>query len=179
MKNFLQTSVLALVLFSGSAVSAQTVNTTTLNVTLTSLFQITVGQVAVPIAMLTLNNYKNGSESGVMPAHLVVNATGGYNVQVSASTDLKNATDGTTIPVNTITVKPAYGLLNFTQPVKEIIFSPLPLSTSPQTIISSLDGETIRTFDVNYVIPVLMAPYYMNKSLGIYTTTLAYTLVAL
>jgi hypothetical protein len=182
MKNLLGYAFFILSLFTGLSASSQIPQgktaSTTLNVTLANVYDIQIGQSSVSIKMNSPIHFTAGNNSGKQTGHLSVSCNTGYEVKVSASTELLNGTSS--IPVNTITVKPELGAfkgMGTAPSVTDVTLMETPLyAAGPKTIILKNTGESKREYDVDYSISALTANAYMNKIPGNYSTTVTYSL---
>ncbi|RDI11216.1 hypothetical protein DEU42_106150 [Flavobacterium sp. AG291] len=174
--------LLAAPFFTVPSILAQTTGTTNLNVNLASVLAIEVSDPTVVIQMNTPAHFSSGSTTGTLSDHLKVTANEGFTVTVEAAGNLSNA--GEEIPVSTVVVSSSsgsyLGASGSTAPTTNPTFpsSALALSSSaPVTIISCATGD-LRGYDVAYSIPAANTPSYLDKTPGVYTTLLTYTIVA-
>jgi hypothetical protein len=180
MKNFLKVASFAIVALSANSIFAQTTN---LNVNLASIYSIEVTNPTVTILMNTAANFTQGNTTGSLPNHLKVSATGGYKVSVQASSQLTSPANDI-IPVNTVTVSTTPGTFSgaagSVDPGSVATFpanAPALSATAPVQLIASAKGD-VRGFNVQYTIPAVSAPVYLNKPAAVYSTLLTYTIVA-
>ena len=180
MKNFLMAASFAIIALSTNSIFAQTTN---LNVNLANVYSIEVTNPTVTIAMNTAANFTEGNTTGSLPNHVKVSATNGYKVTIQAATDLTSPGNDV-IPVSTVVVKTTPGTFsgapgsidagsNAAFPAN----APALSVTTPVELISSTTGD-IRGFNVQYTIPPVSAPVYLNKPEAVYSTLLTYTIVA-
>ncbi len=158
--------------FLGNAQSNQA--SATLNVVLsnTQSLNINEGQKTINLNFTTLHDYKNGV-SVVESKHLNVFSTSKFAVKVIATGNLKSS-DGTEIPVNTISVNPS-GASNA---ISGLTTNEAVLSTTVnQPIINSPEKGTLGTsFDIEY--NAGSGSSYMSRNQGDYSTTIIYTIEA-
>jgi hypothetical protein len=184
MKNLLGYAFIAILSLTAAIVSAQTSPTksasSTLNVVLANAYDIKVSQSSVSINMNNSSHFTSGNNSGKQKLHVVVSCNTGYEVKVAATTQLLNGSSS--IPVNTVTVKPEIGdyLGGGTPPTPtDITLTDTALAVgSPKTLISKNSGETKRGYNIDYSISAADATAYMNKIPGNYSTTVTYSLFA-
>ncbi len=183
MKKVTQIASIAIIAFTGLA-SAQTATgksaVTTLNVNLDNAYDIQVGQSSVSIDMKTPNHFQQGNDSGKQTGHVIVSSNTGYEVKVVAETELSN--NGITIPVSTVTVTPTLGAYKGTgtaPTVADVTLTQNALAVGTEkTIITKNSGETKREYDVVYAISAEQANQYLNKTTGVYSTKVTYSLYA-
>lgn len=180
MKNFLKVASFAIVALSANSILAQT---TTLNVNLANVYSIEVTNPTVNIAMNTAANFTDGNTSGSLPNHIKVSATGGYKVTIQAANELTSPGNDI-IPVSTVVVSTtpgtysgAAGSIDQGSNASFPANAPALSVTTPVELITSTTGD-IRGFNVQYTIPPVSAPVYLNKPAAIYSTLLTYTIVA-
>lgn len=183
MKKLVSYAFFTMVFLLGISATAQPIDTgksasTTLKVNLANAYNIQIGQSSVTIDMNTANHFAQGNNSGTQQWHVVVSSNTGYEVKVAATTELLNG--ASSIPVNTITVKPQMGDYlggGIATPPTDIILTNNDLAVGTQkTIISKNTGETKRGYNVEYLITPANAVTYMNKTPGSYITTVTYSL---
>lgn len=182
MKKTLTFALFALLSVIGLTASAQSntgkSSSTTLNVTLGNAYEIQVRQKNVSINMNMPDNFRLGNNSGNQIGHLLIKATTGYEVKVAAASELLNGVKS--IPVSTVTVKPqlgAYGDAGTRPSTTGLVLTNQALAVGTQkTIILKETGESLREYNVDYVIPAAQANEYLNKTSGTYTTTVTYSL---
>lgn len=176
----LASGFLLLGVFSNNSLNAQASANATLNVVLSDVRSIKVNpaQTSVSLTFSNVNDYNNGVTSE-QNAHLEITSTGGYIIKVRSST--ANLVNGpNSIPANTVQLTPkqnstgvaAAGVNNAVS--KPASLTPVNLSASPSTIISSTDGATKIFYDMTY--KASGGPQYINKANGTYTTTITYTI---
>jgi hypothetical protein len=159
---------------------AQASANTTLNVVLTDVRSIKVNpaQTTVSLNFANAADYQNGVVN-TQPSHLEITSTNGYVVKVkSASANLVNGTNN--IPVNTITLMPnvtagnSGGSGTVVISLSSASITPVNLSPTPTTIISSPTGQTKVFYDMKY--GAQGGSSYINKAAGTYSTTITYTI---
>lgn len=173
MKKILRFAFFMTISLTGLVASAQDSKTasTTLNVKLGAVYNMTVGAATVEIGMASAADFQNGKESTAQV--LTVNASNGYDVTVQTSG--ANLLFGSeTIPVSTIDIKTS---ITGVAPTDATLKS-TPLSSTANTIISKTTGEITRAYNIVYAISAANASAYLNKTAGTYTTTVTYSLVA-
>lgn len=180
MRNFLKAAAFAIVALSANSIFAQTTN---LNVNLANVYSIEVTNPTVTILMNSAANFTQGNTTGSLPNHIKVSATGGYKVSIQAATEL-TSTANDVIPVSTVVVSTTPGTFSgaagSVDPGSNAAFpanAPALSVTAPVELISSTTGD-IRGFNVQYTIPAVSAPVYLNKPAAVYNTLLTYTIVA-
>lgn len=184
MKKTLTFALFALLSVIGLSLNAQTYTgksaSTTLNVNLDNAYNIEIGQSSVSINMNSSEHYVSGNSSGNQYGHVVVGSTSGYEVKVSAASELLNG--AAAIPVSTVTVRPqlgAYGGGGPAPTVTDLNLTDTSLEVGVQkTIISKDSGESKRSYDIDYAIFARHTAGYLNKTPGTYTTTVTYSLYA-
>lgn len=180
MKKFLIAASFAIIAMSANSSFAQTTN---LNVNLANVYSLEVTNPTVTIGMSTPANFTKGNTTGFLPNHVNVSATNGYKVTVQAATELTSPGNDV-IPISTVVVSTTPGTYsgadgsidagsNATFPANATALS----VTTPVEIISSTTGD-IRGFNIQYTIPPVSAPVYLNKPEAVYSTLLTYTIVA-
>ena len=172
---------IAIALFSTAYADAQTTTTSnaTLNVELTKVMGITVNpdQDNVTLAYEDIDDYRNGvtvSEAD----HLTVYSTGAFAVQVKADGNLAGTGSNTgTIDVTTINIVPAAGTSNGSNGISsDATYSPVPLSSTATTILSSDTAAIDGTVNIDYA--GAGNNKYVNIAPDTYTTNLTYTIIA-
>lgn len=147
---------------------------TNLNVVLMPIQSIKVNEAQsnVNVSLSTASEYMNGKTSA-QHDHIEIMSSSDYEVKVSASTHLLG--DTASIDIGTVTVTPSFGNTGGA-PTGNIILTPQALSFGNNTLVQSSQGDSQRTFNVEYHVSGGQA--YLNKPAGTYTTTITYTILA-
>lgn len=171
------------VMFLGIVAFAQETGNVTLNVKLNPIQTLVVNpaQEVVDLEYSSENDYANGVTSGALADHLSVFSTGGFAVTVKSSgAHLTNtATSGAhgDIEANTIQIVPTDG----TNPITDATNTIVSLSSSEQTIVSSLYGAVDKTINMEYKgadANAYIDYYVAGQDPTVYTTELTYTIIA-
>lgn len=105
------------------------------------------------------------------PNHIEITSSTDYEIKIFASTDLESGQ--ATIPADNVSITPQPGDMGYTD--ASINYIPVPLSQQEQSIITSVQGDTRRSFDITYTVGSL--ENYMNYPSGVYSTTITYSIV--
>jgi len=146
---------------------SQTMNSS-VQVNVSNLMELIVQDPSVTLTVNTTANYQQGVTT-TKPNHVKVSSTVPYNVTVKASSSVLSSSGGVQIPVGVITIEGMTGQTGVT---------PIVLSASPQTIISSANPIVDRLLNLQYRIPSAQTSNLLNKTAGSYNTTITYTIVA-
>lgn len=162
-----------LFLYSNVSFSQNSTTGTTLNIILNTIQSIKINesQKEVGISLTTASDYINGKATKKQE-HIEVMSNTKYQVTVSASSDLKDK-NNVVIPINTVTLTPSYGAIGTAS--NAVTLTPVTLSLTDNTFVSSTQGDTKRSFDVEY--RVSGGEAYMNKPVGSYSTLVTYTIL--
>jgi hypothetical protein len=144
--------------------------TLNLKVTVSDLAAININTATINLKLQTAADYKNGVYVDV-PNHLVVSKTTPYTVTVKADDSNLKLGATYTIPSSILSIGPAAGQTG--------VNSISSLTTSPQTLVSSSMPAIDRKNSIRYSIDATKTPGLLNKTAGIYTTTVTYTVTAL
>lgn len=163
-----------LFLYSNVSFSQNNTAETTLNIVLNTIQSIKINdsQKEVGISLTTVSDYTNGKATKEQE-HIEVMSNTKYQVTVSASGDLKDK-NNVSIPINTVTLTPSFGAIGTTAN-NGVTLTPVSLSLSDNTFVSSTQGDTKRSFDVEY--RVSGGEAYINKPVGSYSTLVTYTIL--
>ena len=169
-KNF--TSILLLILLCSQYGYAQQSADVNFSVRLGDFQSIVVNssQKNVGVEINSVNEATNG-KSLDKQNHIKVTSTSNYEIKVSTSSNLQGG--NSELPSNLIKVTPSSG--SFTTPNNNLNYSPVSLSSTEQTIISSGSGDIERSFNMNYF--VSGAENLLNSPKGNYSTTISYSIV--
>ncbi len=154
---------------------------TQVNVVIGQVLSIEVSQPSVNIQMGVPSHFINGNSSAPQANHVQVTSNTGYEVNVKAATQYFSlAGNVTTLPVSTINILTAVGDdltgQGATPPAGLQVMPEVQLSSTDNTVINSIQGESARGFNVTYSIPANQADNYLNRDTGTYSTTIIYTI---
>lgn len=150
-----------------ATLASQTMNSS-VQVNVSNLMELIVQDPSVTLTVNTTANYQQGVTT-TRPNHVKVSSTVPYNVTVKASSSVLSSSGGVQIPVGVITLEGMTGQTGIT---------PIILSASPQTIITSANPTIDRLLNLQYRIPSAQTSNLLNKTAGSYNTTITYTIVA-
>lgn len=150
-----------------ATLASQTMNSS-VQVNVSNLMELIVQDPSVTLTVNTTANYQQGVTT-TMLNHVKVSSTVPYNVTVKASSSVLSSSGGVQIPVGVITLEGMTGQTGIT---------PIVLSASPQTIITSANPTIDRLLNLQYRIPSAQTSNLLNKTAGSYNTTITYTIVA-
>ncbi|MBB5622303.1 hypothetical protein HDE69_003378 [Pedobacter cryoconitis] len=150
-----------------ATLASQTMNSS-VQVNVSNLMELIVQDPSVTLTVNTTANYQQGVTT-TKPNHVKVSSTVPYNVTVKASSSVLSSSGGVQIPVGVITLEGMTGQTGIT---------PIVLSASPQTIITSANPTIDRLLNLQYRIPSAQTSNLLNKTAGSYNTTITYTIVA-
>lgn len=176
-KNFLLTGALLIVaLFSVNGVMAEGPSdyaksgTTIVNIKLNPMQAILVNHPGVNLEYTTLEDYNQGVET-LKENHLTVYSVGGFIVKVKSDGDFKN--ESNSIPASDVKISAtAAGESPGT-------FSPVELSTTANTLITSDTGGFEKKYDVKYSNKLAGEAFaYAGKEGGNYTAIVTYEIIA-
>lgn len=152
---------------------AQTSANTTLNLKINAFQSISV-MGDINLEYRSINDFSTGVET-TMQDHLQVFSTGGFSVYVKAASNLINGTE--TIEAEKIKITASKGSV---ATLPSVVFTPVNLKTTPQTIIKSADGAPTDNFNVTY--KAIGDNGNVNKHKGgstaVFTTTVVYSIEA-
>lgn len=140
---------------------------------------VNTAQKEVNLDYTNTSDYANGVAVD-QKNHLTVYSTGAFNVTVNSKTDKLTTTAGSqVIEAADITVTPSEGSANA---LSGATFTPVKLSTTPTTFISSTTGGVNKNFNVNYAakgdMDKYVNKYYNSQNPTVYTTQVVYTIAA-
>ena len=156
------------------SVKAQNNAQANLNVQLNTIQSIRIneGQSDVTIALNTADEYINGKSSSLQD-HIEIMSSSDYEIKVSASSNLVG--DAASIDIGTVSIIPSLGSIGeSTQGALNL--SPINLSLADNTIVQSSQGDSKRSFNIEY--HVSGGEEYLNKPTGSYNTLITYTIIA-
>jgi hypothetical protein len=168
--------IFTLVLFMttiGGIYAQNTTATANLNLKINSFQSINVvGD--INLEYRSIEDFSRGVEM-TMQDHLSVFSTGGFTVYVKTASDLVNGNE--TIEAEKIKVTASKGSVST---LPNVVFTPVNLKTTPQTLIRSNDGAPTDKFNVTY--KALGNNENVNKHKGassaVFTTTVIYSIEA-
>lgn len=172
-KNFLLTGALLIVaLFSVNGVMAEGPSdytqsgTTIVNIKLNPMQAIVVNHDVVNLEYTTLEDYNDGVAT-LKENHLTVYSVGGFIVNVKSNGDFENGSNSIPASDVKITATPAG--------VSPGDFSPVTLSTTENSLITSTTGGFEKNYNVNYSNKVAGDAFaYAAKEGGTYTAVVTY-----
>ena len=176
-KNFLLTgALLIMALFSVNGVMAEgpsdyaQSDQTTVNIKLNPMQAITVNQPDVNLVYTTLDDYNQGVET-TMTGHLTVYSVGGFIVNVKSDGDFKYGSNSIPAGDVIISATAAEGSPGD--------FSPVTLSTTENSLITSATGGFEKNYNVNYSTKEAGNAFkYAAKEGGTYTAKVTYEIIA-
>ena len=152
--------------FPSTAIS-KTMNSN-VQVNVSNMMEVVVQNSQIDLTVNTAAKYQQGVTTTV-PNQVRLSSTVPYNITVKASGPNLSSSGGVNIPVGVITIEAMPGQTGVT---------PIVLSASPQTIITSGDPVIDRLLNLQYRIPATQTSNLLNKAAGRYDTTITYSIVA-
>jgi hypothetical protein len=137
-------------------------------VNVSNIMEVVVLGSQIDLTVNTAAKYQQGVTTTV-PNQVRLSSTVPYNITVKASGPNLSSSGGVNIPVGVITIEGMPGQTGIT---------PIVLSASPQTIITSGDPIIDRLLNLQYRIPATQTSNLLNKAAGRYNTTITYSIVA-
>ena len=137
-------------------------------VNVSNLMEVVVLNSQIDLTVNTAAKYQQGVTTTV-PNQARLSSTVPYNITVKASGPNLSSSGGVNIPVGVITIEGMPGQSGIT---------PIVLSATPQTIITSGDPVIDRLLNLQYRIPATQTSNLLNKAAGRYDTTITYSIVA-
>lgn len=143
--------------------------TTTLNINITNQAAIIVNNPTAALSFSLPSHYQLGRQLTHTNA-LQAFSNIPYSISVRASQALTSGSN--TIPVNNVLITPT-----LPSPLGTISLTPVNLSTTNQTIVSSTTATLQQLFNISYTTAAGNLAF-IGKPAGTYTTTLTYTITA-
>ena len=168
--------ILIYLLFIGSGYIARAQNSeqANLNIQLNTIQSIKINEAQndITIALNTVSEYTNGKSSSLQD-HIEIMSSCDYEITVSVSSHLTS--EAASIDIGTISIIPTLGSIG-ESPVSSLNLLPTVLSLSENTIVQSMQGDSKRSFNIEY--HVAGGEEYLNKPTGLYNTLITYTIIA-
>ncbi len=152
----------------------------TLNIKLHPIQTLVVNQAKVDINYTTKEDYNNGVTIEE-PEHITVYSTGGFTVQVKASSaNLVNADASSTETISASDIQ--VSAQESQASIPGLTLNAVSLDTSPKDLIVSPSGAVDKSFDISYAakgdLNSYVNKYFSPNEVAVYSTDVVYEIVA-